>query len=80
MGREKEELTLEEQVERIRKKRMRSASFEGTRSKLNTLFLIFAAIGLVLYFSNEDYKFYGLGIIGIGMILKVAEFFIRFLL
>jgi hypothetical protein len=41
---------------------------------------VLAAIGLILYFSSEEHKFLALGIIGVGMVLKVVELFIRFVL
>lgn len=75
-----EGLTLEEQVERIRRKRQRKADYTHTRQILNTAFLILAAIGLVVYFADDSHHIYALIIIGIGMLLKIVEFFIRFIL
>ena len=45
-----EELSLEEQVERIRKKRARRFDNTKVRMALNFLFLIFAVVGLCMYF------------------------------
>jgi Flp pilus assembly protein TadB len=75
-----EEISLEEQVERIRRKRQRYADHTRIRQILNSVFLLLAAIGLVLYFLNDSYHIYALVIIGVGMLLKIVEFFIRFVL
>lgn len=73
------ELTLEEQVERIRRKRMRSADFSQARMVLNVLFLALAAVGLVLYFWDDAHHVPALMTIGAGMALKVVEFILRFI-
>ena len=73
----KEELSLEEQVERIRRKRNRHFDNEKIRMVLNTLFLILAAIGLVMYFLDEEKHVAAWIVIGIGMMLKVVEFILR---
>lgn len=52
---------------------------EQTRNILNTLFLLLALIGVVLYFAFPAHHVIGLAVIGVGMVLKVAEFFIRFM-
>lgn len=75
-----EELTLEEQVERIRHKRLGKADHNRIRQILNSIFMLLAAIGLVMYFLNDSYHIYALVVIGIGMLLKIVEFFIRFVL
>ena len=75
-----EELTLEEQVERIRRKRQSKADHTRIRQTLNSVFLLLAAIGLVVYFWDNTHHVYALVIIGIGMLLKIVEFFIRFVL
>ena len=79
-----EELSLEEQVERIRKKRAGQSDNTNIRMVLNTLFLILAAIGLAMYFfggekqgSTNVNHVPGLVVIGIGMLFKVAEFILR---
>ena len=74
-----EELSLEEQVERIRRKRSRSFDSSKARLVLNTLFLIMAAIGLVLYFWNDEHHTAALIVIGIGMLFKIVEFVLRLL-
>ncbi len=48
------------------------------RNKLNTLFLLLALIGVVLYFAMPHHHAVGLCVIGAGMVLKVVEFFVRF--
>ena len=80
MSKKNEELSLEEQVERIRKKRQRFGQYDSLRNYLNVAFLVLAAIGLVVYYTSDEHKFLGLGIIGVGMVLKVVELFIRFVL
>ena len=49
------------------------------RNTLNTLFLLLALIGLVLYFAFPAHHLIGLVVIGVGMVLKVIEFFVRFM-
>lgn len=71
------ELSLEEQVERIRRKRNRHLDNAKTRMVLNTLFLIMAAVGLVLYFWNGEHHVAALIVIGIGMLFKIVEFVLR---
>ena len=75
----KEELSLEEQVERIRKKR--AGQHDGTKARaiLNTLFLVLAAVGLAMYFFGGDNHVPALIVIGIGMLFKVVEFILRLL-
>lgn len=72
----KEELSLEEQVERIRRKRANRYDFTKARPILNTLFLILAVIGLVMYFVGENHV-PGLIVIAVGMLFKVVEFILR---
>ena len=75
----KEELSLEEQVERIRRKR--AGRHDGTKARavLNTLFLILAAIGLAMYFFGGENHMPALIVIGVGMVFKVIEFILRLL-
>lgn len=75
----KEELSLEEQVERIRRKRNRHLDNDKTRMVLNTLFLILAATGLVMYFFGGENQTTALIVIAIGMLFKVVEFVLRFI-
>ena len=77
---EAEELSLEEQVERLRKKRKRQTDHTRIRLILNTAFLLLAAIGLAMYFWNDSNHIYALVVIGVGMLLKIVEFSIRFVL
>ena len=67
------------ELERIRKKRHHRGNMEGVRKVLNVLFLVLALVGIVLYFSKPDQHIYGMTIIAIGMVVKIAEFFIRFM-
>lgn len=74
----KEELSLEEQVERIRAKRNGSGEWKDrARRILNNVFLILAVCGLVTYFSSDENNWNGLILIGIGMLFKFVEIIIR---
>ena len=73
----KEELSLEEQVERIRRKRAGQYDSTKVRMVLNTLFLVLAAIGLAMYFFGGDNHVPALIVIGVGMVFKVIEFMLR---
>lgn len=83
-----ENLTLEEQVERVRRKRAHYGNHDKLRAILNCIFLLLAAIGLVMYFFFEKKEGSALNashatslcIIGAGMLCKVVEFLIRFFL
>ena len=72
-------LTLEEQVERIRRKREHHFDNAKVRLALNTLFLVLAAIGLVMYFFGGEKHVPALIVIAIGMVFKVVEFILRLL-
>ncbi|MCR5181364.1 MAG: hypothetical protein K6C30_09180 [Bacteroidaceae bacterium] len=52
---------------------------EETRNILNTLFMLLALIGVVLYFAFPAHHLIGMIVIGVAMVLKIAEFFIRFM-
>jgi hypothetical protein len=52
---------------------------EEVRNILNTVFLLLAFIGVVVYFAFPAHHIIGLVVIGIAMIIKVVEFFIRFM-
>jgi hypothetical protein len=73
----KEEISLEEQVERIRRKRARRYDSSNARTVLNTLFLVLAAIGLALYFFGGENHVPALLVIAAGMLFKVVEFILR---
>jgi len=75
----KEELSLEEQVERIRKKRAGRHDSTKVRAILNALFLVLAAIGLAMYFFGGEKHMPALVVIAIGMVFKVIEFVLRLL-
>jgi hypothetical protein len=73
-----EELTLEEQVERIRAKRNGSGDWKDrARRILNNVFLILAVCGVVTYFSGEESHINGIILVGIAMAFKLAEIVIR---
>ena len=74
-----EELSLEEQVERIRKKRAGRSDNTNVRMALNTLFLILAAVGLAMYFFGGENHVPALIVIAVGMVFKVIEFIMRLL-
>ena len=73
----KEELSLEEQVERIRRKRSGQHDRTKARTVLNTLFLALAAVGLAMYFFGGENHVPALIVIAIGMAFKVIEFILR---
>ena len=73
----KEELTLEEQVERIRAKRNGGGWKDRARRILNNVFLILAVCGVVTYFSGEENHINGMILVGIAMAFKLAEIVIR---
>ena len=52
---------------------------EEVRNTLNTVFMLLALVGLVLYFAVPAHHIIGLAIIGVAMIIKIVEFFIRFM-
>lgn len=75
-----------EEIEKIVEESARQAhhshkgpSVDQIRKFLNFIFLICAAIGLILYFAYPENRIIGLGILGAGMFLKIIEFFLRFL-
>lgn len=75
----KEELSLEEQVQRIRAKRNRHADKYRIRQMLNAAFLIISAIALVLYFCTDNFHFQALVILAVALVIKCVEFFVRFI-
>ncbi len=78
MTREEIEKLIEETANKERAKR-KGPSMEQMRRVLNTLFLILAVVGLVLYFAMPDRHLVGIAVIGAGMFLKIIEFLLRFL-
>lgn len=72
-----EELSLEEQVERIRKKRAKQFDKTKIKTALNALFLLLAAIGLAMYFFFDTNNVTALLVIAFGMLFKVVEFILR---
>ena len=73
----KEELTLEEQVERIRAKRNGGGWKDRARRIQNNVFLILAVCGVVTYFSGEESHINGMILVGIAMAFKLVEIVIR---
>ena len=74
-----EELSLEEQVERIRRKRTKRFDSTKVRMVLNTLFLVTAVVGLCMYFFGSENHVPALIVIAVGMAFKVIEFIMRLL-
>lgn len=68
----------EEELERIRRKRRGTDDRQRLRQALNMIFLLLAAVGLALYFCSDNYHMAAIAIIGVGMLMKVGEFFVRF--
>lgn len=80
MSRKKdEELSQEELLERIRRKRARVGQADDIRKYLNIAFLVLAGIGLVWYYTTDTHKIPALAVIGVGMVLKIVEFVLRFI-
>lgn len=75
------EMLAEQQreLERIRKKRGGNHNTERIRQILNIAFMILALVGIIVYFVYPSHHVTGLAIIAAGMVLKIAEFFIRFM-
>lgn len=71
---------LEAEVQRIRARRNRGIDRDKLRMILNVLFIILAAIGLLLYFFvyEPGERMPSLYIIGAAMLLKIIEFVLRF--
>lgn len=74
-----EELSLEEQVERIRRKRAKQFDNTKLRIVFNILFLILAVVGLSMYFFGSENHVPALIVIAVGMVFKVIEFILRLL-
>ncbi len=72
-------LSLEEQVERIRAKRNGGEWKERARRILNNVFLILAVCGVITYFSGNEHHVNGIVLVSIGMAFKLVEIFIRIL-
>lgn len=75
------EMLAEQQreLERIRGKRDRHINTDAIRLVLNILFLVLALAGIIFYFFVPEQRILGWLLIGIGMILKIIEFLLRFL-
>ncbi len=52
---------------------------EEVRNTLNTIFMLMAIVGVVLYFAVPAHHIIGLIVIGVALVVKIAEFFIRFM-
>lgn len=76
----KESRSLEEEVERVRRKRKKPFTYDiRLRNAINAVFLLLSAIGLIMYFCYDDMNIQALFVIGIGMLFKVADFILRFI-
>lgn len=78
MNREEIEKLIEESARKERSGRSKVSS-ATVRKVLNVIFLICAAVGLVLYFALPENHLTGMAVIAVGMCFKIAEFFLRFL-
>ena len=52
---------------------------EQVRNVLNTVFMLLALVGVIVYFAMPAHHAVGLSIIGVALVVKIAEFFIRFI-
>ena len=52
---------------------------EEVRNTLNTVFMLLALVGVVVYFAVPAHPLIGLIVVGVAMLVKIAEFFIRFM-
>jgi hypothetical protein len=73
-----ENLSLEEQVAKIRAKRNGGEWKDRARRILNNVFLVVAGCGVATYFLSDD-KMNGIILVGIGMAFKAVEIIIRIL-
>lgn len=80
MNREEIEKLLEESGRKARKESRIALNRDKIRNVLNMLFLAGAAVGVILYFALPEAPFTGLSVIGVAMLLKIVEFFLRFML
>jgi hypothetical protein len=77
MNREEIEKLIAETAKTERNKN--NFDVEKVRALLNIIFIICAVIGIIIYFAYPEQRLIGMGTIGVGMIFKVVEFFLRFL-
>ncbi|MBO5880901.1 MAG: hypothetical protein J6Q57_04595 [Paraprevotella sp.] len=77
MNREEIEKLIAETAKKERNKN--NFNVEKVRALLNIIFIICAVIGIIVYFAYPEQRLIGMGTIGVGMIFKVVEFFLRFL-
>ena len=54
-------------------------NYSQLRNTLNTVFMLVALIGVVTYFAFPAYHIAGLIIIGVALVVKIVEFFIRYM-
>ena len=52
---------------------------EQVRNALNTVFMLLALVGVIVYFAMPAHHVVGLAIIGVALVVKIIEFFIRFM-
>lgn len=75
-----EDITLEEQVERLRARRGNSEEWKDrVRRILNNVFLILTACGAVTYVSGDANRGDGMILFGIAIGFKLVEIIIRIL-
>ncbi len=77
MNREEIEKLIAETAKKERNRN--NFNVEKVRALLNIIFIICAVIGIIVYFAYPEQRLIGMGTIGVGMIFKVVEFFLRFL-
>ena len=52
---------------------------DEVRNILNTVFMLLALIGVVVYFAVPAHHVIGLAIVAVALVIKIVEFFIRFM-
>ena len=52
---------------------------EQVRNALNAIFMLLALVGVIVYFAMPAHHVVRLAIIGVALVVKIIEFFIRFM-
>lgn len=52
---------------------------QNIRNILNTVFLLLALVGVVLYFAFPTHHVIGLVVVAVALMVKIVEFFLRYM-